>query len=77
MMAAYYWALDDAFRDIGIEIPLPQRDVRLCGFFGHQGPAAIDAISARGTEIALQDGKTDRFDSMNDASVDNLDKETQ
>lgn len=44
MMAAYCWAIDDALRQHGIEIPFPQRDIRLRGFFGTEGQAALDAF---------------------------------
>jgi len=37
LSAAYRWALDDALRRHGIEIPLPQRDLHLRGAFGRQG----------------------------------------
>mgnify|MGYP003633322779 CR=1 FL=1 len=44
MMAAYCWALDDALRKYGIEIPFPQRDVRLRSFFGTEGEEAMRAF---------------------------------
>lgn len=43
MMAAYRWALDDALRKYGIEIPFPQRDVRVRGFFEHVGDEGLQA----------------------------------
>lgn len=43
MMAAYFWAIDDALRKYGIEIPFPQRDIRLRGFFEHVGEDGLQA----------------------------------
>lgn len=51
MMAAYHWALDDALRKHGIEIPFPQRDVRLRGFFGAEGVDAIRAFGGHAVEV--------------------------
>lgn len=47
MFAAYRWALDDALRRHGIEIPFPQRDIRLRTLFEAEGDAALAAIGAR------------------------------
>ncbi len=41
MIAAYNWAIDDALRRHEIEIPLPQREMRLRGFFGQQGEEGL------------------------------------
>ena len=38
--AAYTWAIDDALRAAGIEIPFPQHDVRVRSVFGLEGEAA-------------------------------------
>lgn len=38
--AAYCWAIDDALRDAGIEIPFPQRDLHLRSVFGLEGEDA-------------------------------------
>ncbi len=54
MMAAYNWALDDALRKHGIEIPFPQRDLRLRGFFEHSGEDGLR--SWRGEEAAGRRG---------------------
>ncbi|MEP7209757.1 MAG: mechanosensitive ion channel domain-containing protein [Alphaproteobacteria bacterium] len=43
MMAAYSWALDDALRKYGIEIPFPQQDVRIRSFFGAEEQAGLRA----------------------------------
>ena len=42
LMAAYRWALDDALRKYGIEIPVPQRDLRLRNAFGKEGEEAAE-----------------------------------
>ena len=34
VQAAYYWAIDDALREAGIEIPFPQRDLHVRSLFG-------------------------------------------
>jgi small-conductance mechanosensitive channel len=45
MNAAYTWAIDDALCKAGIEIPYPQRDIRLRAFFGEEGEDALQALS--------------------------------
>ncbi len=47
MMAAYCWAIDDAMRRHCIEMPLPQRDIRVRSFFGAEGEAAVHAFHGR------------------------------
>ncbi len=47
MIAAYNWALDDALRRHGIEIPFPQQDVHLRSWFGHEGEAGVAAAAGR------------------------------
>ena len=37
LMATYNWAIDDALRRSGIEIPLPQKELRLRSLFGQEG----------------------------------------
>jgi small-conductance mechanosensitive channel len=49
MNAAYTWAIDDALRKAGVEIPYPQRDIRLRGFFGEEGDDALSALNLRRT----------------------------
>jgi small-conductance mechanosensitive channel len=44
IFAAYTWAIDDALRDAGIEIPYPQRDIRLRGLFGEEGDEALTSL---------------------------------
>ena len=44
MQAAYTWAIDDALRKAGIEIPFPQRDIRIRSFFGEEGDDALAAL---------------------------------
>ena len=44
MQAAYTWAIADALEESGIEIPMPQMDVRIRALFGHQGEAALKAL---------------------------------
>lgn len=45
MNAAYTWAIDDALRGAGVEIPYPQRDIRLRTFFGEEGDDALEALN--------------------------------
>ena len=44
IFAAYSWAIDDALRAAQIEIPVPQRDMRLRGLFGEEGEDAREAL---------------------------------
>jgi len=44
MNAAYTWAIDDALRKACIEIPYPQREVRVRSLFGHEGREALEAL---------------------------------
>ncbi len=42
--AAYLWELDTAFKQHGIELPLPQRDLHVRSLFGLEGEAALLAL---------------------------------
>lgn len=44
MLAAYTWAIDDALRAANVEIPFPQRDIRVRSLFGREEDAAMDAL---------------------------------
>ena len=44
MNAAYTWAIDDALRKAGVEIPFPQRDIRVRGLFGEEGEDALSTL---------------------------------
>lgn len=46
-MAAYTWAVEEALRQGGFEIPLPQQELRLRGLFGEQGEDALDALKLK------------------------------
>ena len=69
MHAAYTWAIDDALRKAGIEIPFPQRDVRLRGLFGQEGEAALAALRLEQPEPAAVEPAA-RTRSTNDAAKD-------
>ena len=47
LQAAYTWAIDDALRSAQIEIPFPQRDIRLRSVFGREGDAGLEAIGQK------------------------------
>lgn len=44
MHAAYTWAIDDALRQAGVEMPFPQLDVRLRSLFGRESDDALQAL---------------------------------
>ena len=69
MHAAYTWAIDAALRKAGIEIPFPQRDVRLRGLFGQEGEAALAALRLEQPEPAAVEPAA-RTRSTNDAAKD-------
>ncbi len=68
MEAAYTWAIDDALRKAGIEIPFPQRDIRLRGFFGHEGEDALTALRLERPTPAPEEAPV--VSSTNDAAED-------
>ena len=43
MQAAYTWAIEDSLRGAGIEMPLPQLDLRIRSLFGREAEAALKA----------------------------------
>jgi small-conductance mechanosensitive channel len=44
MQAAYTWAIDDALKAAGIEIPYPQMDLRVRTLFGQEGQSALRTL---------------------------------
>ena len=69
MNAAYTWAIDDALRAAGVEIPYPQRDVRLRAFFGEEGEDALEALNLQRKPHATPAAPTH---TVNDAAEDLL-----
>lgn len=69
MQAAYTWAIDDALRKANIEIPFPQRDIRIRSLFGHEGD---DALAAARLERPAQEAPDEpvALSSVNDAAED-------
>lgn len=68
MHAAYTWAIDEALREANIEIPFPQRDVRLRGLFGQEGHDALRALKLTPEEHAPE--AAPRPAAPNDAAED-------
>lgn len=66
MQAAYTWAIDDALRKACIEVPYPQRDIRIRSFFGAEGD---DALAALRLESAKQ-AELPAASTTNDAAED-------
>lgn len=66
--AAYTWAIEDALRGGGFEIPLPQQELRVRALFGEQGEAARRTLGlqADGAGEALPEVHA----SVNDAAED-------
>jgi small-conductance mechanosensitive channel len=58
MIAAYNWALDDALRKHGIEIPFPQTDLHIRSLFGKEGEAARATLWAASRNDAADDIST-------------------
>lgn len=74
MNAAYTWAIDDALRNAGIEIPYPQHDVRLRTFFGEEGDDALETLNLRAAPHPVQAPPTP---TVNDAAEDLLRSEPE
>ncbi len=70
MMAAYCWAIDDALRKHGIEVPFPQRDLRIRSYFGQEGQGAISLLSGRTDEPTKERRTKSDPTSTNDAAAD-------
>ncbi len=68
MHAAYTWAIDDALRQAGIEIPFPQRDIRVRSVFGREGDAGLEAIGHKPT--AREAPPSGQAQGRNDAALD-------
>jgi small-conductance mechanosensitive channel len=68
LQAAYTWAIDDALRAAHIEIPFPQRDVRLRSLFGREGDAGLEAIGRTplGRDIPVAEMVHGRNDAAHD-----------
>ncbi len=67
--AAYTWLIDDALRGAGIEIPYPQRDVRLRGLFGEEGEDALTSLRLE-PAARRRKAKTVKPGSSNDAAAE-------
>lgn len=72
MNAAYTWAIDDALRKACIEIPYPQRELRVRGLFGEEGE---DALAALGLEQREHAQAAAPAQTVNDAAEDLLQPE--
>ncbi len=66
--AAYTWAVEEALRAGGFELPLPQRELRLRGLFGEEGDQALTALKLKKPKAAAPARKTKPI--TNDAAVD-------
>jgi small-conductance mechanosensitive channel len=69
IFAAYTWLIDDALRGAGIEIPYPQRDVRLRGLFGEEGEDALTSLRLE-PAARRRKAKAVKPGSSNDAAAD-------
>ena len=66
--AAYTWAIEDALRRGGFEIPLPQQDLRVRSLFGQEAQAARDALRLKPTKMTKTADATGA--TTNDAAED-------
>ncbi len=70
IFAAYTWLIDDALREASIEIPYPQRDIRLRGLFGEEGEEAMASLRLEPAARRRKASKAARIGSSNDAAAD-------
>lgn len=66
--AAYTWAIEDALRSGGFEVPLPQREVRVRAMFGEEGDEARETLGLTGHRVGVLPDPA--HDSINDAAED-------
>jgi small-conductance mechanosensitive channel len=69
IFAAYTWAIDDALREAGVEIPYPQRDIRVRGLFGEEGEDALTSLKLE-PAARRRKAKAAKPGSNNDAAQD-------
>jgi small-conductance mechanosensitive channel len=71
MHAAYTWAIDDALRAAGIEMPFPQRDIRIRSVFDREGEEAFRALGYKPKPV--EEAEPERVaPAQNDAAQDLL-----
>lgn len=70
IFAAYTWLIDDALRGAAIEIPYPQRDIRVRGLFGEEGEDALTSLKLEPASRRRKAAKAARGGSSNDAAAD-------
>ena len=73
MQAAYTWAIDDALRAAGIEMPFPQRDLHIRSIFTREGEGAFAALGYTPKPLEQGPAETDAASSSrNDAIRETL-----
>jgi small-conductance mechanosensitive channel len=77
MQAAYTWAVDDALRGAGIEIPFPQRDLHIRSVFAREGDAALTALGYKAKAQEPAAAAISPLPSRNDAVQETLRPEEQ
>ncbi len=70
IFAAYTWLIDDALRGAGVEIPYPQRDIRVRGLFGEEGEDALTSLRLEPASRRRRAAKAVKPGSSNDAAAD-------
>lgn len=70
LAAAYNWAIEDALRQAGVEIPFPQIDLRLRSLFGREGDAALRAMNLQTEKGAGRPRRRTGEAGPNDAAED-------
>ncbi len=70
MRAAYTWAIDDALRGAAIEIPFPQRDIRIRAVLGREGEDAYHALGFKAVKPVADTHETAAAPAHNDAATD-------
>ncbi len=71
IQAAYTWAIDDALRNAGIEVPMPQRDLHVRSIFGEEADDARRTLKLESGGATPVRGRRRRA-STNDAIEDTL-----
>lgn len=72
MQAAYLWAIDDALRKAGVEIPFQQLDLRLRSLFGHEGDEALAALGIERQHHAPTSAEQSRNDAAETLETDDI-----